>query len=169
MAQTLVLVRHGKAEKPGSGTADIDRSLTKAGLEALGRTFPLTFSLLAGTKDTGAPFQIWVSPAKRARQTAEAAASALAANGTPAKAPEEHPCLWEQDGTAFLDELAAAPADARVIAVGHIPFMQDMLQRLTHADVSFAPGGAAAIELEGSPTDVAPGRLLWFVQGPRTK
>ena len=162
MVETLVLVRHGKAE-PGSPTLpDIERSLTSAGRAALAAPegFPTIFARLDGPMREQA--ELWVSPALRARQTAEEVAAVIGARPL-----IEHESLWEQDGVAFLDELAAA--DARtVIAVGHIPFMNELLDWLTGEAERFSPGGVAAIRL--SPTRSASelgGTLLWTAKAPK--
>lgn len=164
MARTIVLVRHGKAERAGIDRPDEERSLAPGAAEALARSYPTTFSLLGGIAE---PALVWVSPAVRARQTAEQVTAALDAAHVAHAAPEPHECLWEQDGSAFLAELAATPANATVICVGHIPFMQGALARLTGVDLAFAPGAAAAV----STAELEPGggTLLWFVQGPRVR
>lgn len=173
MARTLILVRHGKAEKAAAGQADQDRSLTPAGMAALERSLPRTLSLLedadANADEPAAPFLVWTSPAVRARQTCERVIAALDALHFATATPEEHESLWYQDPVTFLDELANTPADARIVAVGHIPFMEGMLERLTAAELAFAPGGVAAVELADDPHGKGAGRLLWFVQGPRVR
>lgn len=159
MVRTLILVRHGRPEAPSAGVADASRELTPAGAAALDAPagFPRTFSLLGEGERAGAA--IWSSTAARALQTARAASRAL--GGAPV---EEHPSLWEQDNAGFLAELKAADAPL-VVAVGHIPFMNEMAAWLTGVPLAFKPGGAAAIEL-GPSLDGGSGKLLWFVQGP---
>lgn len=160
MAKTLILVRHGKAASARPGEPDEARTLTAAGRAALDAPsgFAQSFSLLSA--DEAAAAELWASPAVRAQETAEAIVRA-----TGAPAPVAHRSLWEQDDAAFLDEVAAADAET-VIAVGHIPFMERMVEHLTGADVAMKPGAVAAVELAD---DLKPGasRLLWFVQGPR--
>lgn len=166
MARTVLLVRHGKAEKAREGLADTNRSLTPEGTAALAEAFPQTFALV---KDITEPPALWTSPAKRARQTTEQVIAGLKANGVAAGAIELHESLWHQDPDAFLAELAATADDSTVIAVGHIPFMESMLERLSGASISFAPGGVAAVQLTGDVLAAAPGRLLWFMQGPKVR
>ena len=185
MARTLILVRHGKAERASAERPDRERSLVAGAREALAAAYPATFALLRGTgtaagrtsgsegatgtaADTAtdpSPALVWVSPALRTRQTAEEVMSALDANGIAHAAPEPHECLWEQDGSVFLAELQATPDDATVVVVGHVPFVQAALARLTGADLPFAPGAMACAEL-GAGVGAGSGRLLWFVQGP---
>jgi len=161
MARTIVLVRHGKAQRADVNAPDIERSLVPGGAEALAAAYPTTFALLGALE---APALLWVSPALRARQTAEQVASALEASGIAHTAAEARACLWEQDGFAFLAELANTPDDATVIAVGHIPFMEGALARLTGTDLAFKPGAVACVAAsEGLGRS---GKLLWFVQGP---
>jgi phosphohistidine phosphatase SixA len=49
-----------------------------------------------------------------------------------------------------------------VVVVGHIPFMEDACDMLTHTFLGFSTGGVAAISVD----DNLRGRLLWFMQGP---
>ena len=166
MARTLILVRHGKAEKPRLGLKDADRALVPGAAEALEATYKTTFSLLRGTESA----ELWVSPALRARQTAAQVSRALVGNGVKLAANRELPCLLEQDGDAFQTLLEQTPDGACVVAVGHIPFMEDELTDLTGVDLSFSPGSIAAIRLTGSPRHAtAGGELLWFVRGPKVK
>ena len=162
MAKTVVLVRHGKAERRAEGQQDIDRALTPAGAQALEAHMPATFAQLEAT----GPLEVWTSAALRARQTSERVIGALAANGISVAAAQPHESLLYQDLGAFLDELAASDADC-VVAVGHIPFMGEALERLTGDTIRFSPGAVACVRLEGDPhSEVAQSRTLWFTQGP---
>ena len=51
MVRTLVLVRHGKAEKARDDSSDLYRELTPDGRHALEIAFPRTFSLLEDYDD----------------------------------------------------------------------------------------------------------------------
>jgi phosphohistidine phosphatase len=86
------------------------------------------------------------------------------------KAMEDHECLWEQDLDAFFRELDDHGGGI-VIAVGHVPFMDRVSGLLCDSSLRFSTGGVAAIQLDGPASaaadDHVPGRLLWFVQGPR--
>lgn len=164
MARTLILVRHGKAQKPQLGLADADRALVPGAAEALAATYRTAFALLRGMESA----ELWVSPALRARQTAAQVSRALVGNGVKIGANRELPCLLEQDADAFHKLIEQSAEDTCIVAVGHIPFMEDELVDLTGVDLSFAPGSAAALRLEGAPGRVASGaELLWFVRGPR--
>ncbi|WP_232385448.1 MULTISPECIES: SixA phosphatase family protein [Enorma] len=161
MDRMLILVRHGRAERAQPGMADADRSLTPDGQAALAAPdgFARSFSLLGAEERAAAV--IWTSPALRARQTSEAVVAAIGERPvTPL------PCLFEQDEEAFLDELRASDAPC-VIAVGHIPFMERVAERLCGAELSFSPGAVACIRLDFCPDPFA-SDLLWFVQGPNT-
>lgn len=166
MSLTVLLVRHGKAEGKRAGQTDAARSLTPAGHEALVSAFPRSLSLLAGSGSTP---ELWVSPAVRARQTAEVVAQAVAGvlGLASAPVPEPHDCLLDQDLEAFLGELSerSAQGDGTVVVVGHVPFMGRASQALCGCELPFSTGAVAAIELARDASE--PGRLLWFVQGPR--
>lgn len=161
MSITVVLVRHGKAEPKKEGQPDDERRLTEHGRVALSNAFPTSFSLL---DPPIGDIQLWVSPTVRARQTAKEVSRVVTVTAT-----EEHQCLRDQDVEAFLDEVDATD-DGMIIAVGHVPFMNDVSGVLCGAKLPFGPGAVAAIEIPGltRPADgKAPGRLLWFVQGPK--
>lgn len=164
MARTIVLVRHGKAEKSRIGLKDEDRALVPGAAEALAGTYRTAFSLLRGIDSA----ELWVSPALRARQTAAQVSRALVGNGVKLAPTRELHCLFEQDADAFQALLEQTPDDACVIVVGHIPFMEDELADLTGTELSFAPGSVAAVRMPGSPSHVeGDGELLWFVRGPK--
>ena len=162
MVSTLILVRHGKAERGGADLADIDRPLTEAGRAALAgpEGFPTTFAMLDDV--TRAEAELWVSPALRAQQTAQEIARVIGERPL-----QEHESLWEQDEVAFLQEVAASGART-VIAVGHIPFMNDVLDWITDdASLSFSPGAVAAIHMDPGHTAAdCHGTLMWFAKGP---
>lgn len=159
MVKTLILVRHGKPQPSAPDIPDFDRTLTAEGIAALAAPLGLarTFSLL--TEEEREHAVIWSSPAVRAMQTAQRISDAL--GGTPVV---EKSSLWYQESGTFLNEVEASDA-ACLIAVGHIPFMNEMAAYLTGSAISFTPGAAAAIEL-GDVLDLGAGTLSWYVQGP---
>ena len=153
MSRTLVLVRHGDALGREPGQTDAQRSLSEAGMRSLEEAFPRAFGLLSPTASS----ELWVSPALRARQTAKIANETLGIETT-----YDLKCLYDQDHGEFLDTYAGLGTEL-VVAVGHIPFMEDMAARLCGANLVFAPGAVCAIDMGDAGTR---GRLLWFVQGP---
>lgn len=159
MPKTLILVRHGKAQRGSITLPDEERELTPEGIAALAADtgFARAFSLLSDEERASA--RIWASPARRTLQTARLVADAIGGREI-----EAHPCLWEQDSHTFLTELRESDA-ACVIAVGHIPFADEAVAYLTGAALGFKPGGVAAIELDQSLAN-GESSLLWFVQGP---
>lgn len=161
MALTVVLIRHGQAKNKQLGQSDYDRELTTFGAKALSSAFPTNLSLVPVT----AASELWVSPAVRARQTAEIANETLHIN-----IHRELKCLYEQDQQRFLEELQQTNADT-VVAVGHIPFMEDMLARLTGTYLGFDTGAAACVEIDDRfvqrlTSTSRKGKLKWFVSGP---
>lgn len=158
MTRTLVLVRHAKPEKVAGSGQDFDRELTPEGLAAVQESYPETFKLMGDARPV-----IWSSPATRALQTAEAVADALDVDPMDI---EEHDVLYEQDVEAFLDELAES-GEQCVVAVGHVPFVEELPRMVGDLDLDFSAGAACALELPGD--TFAPARLLWFVQGPKVE
>lgn len=168
--KTLVVMRHGKAMPAAESQQDRDRELTKAGAAALDARLPHMLRLLETGSSTA---QIWASPAKRACQTAELLKKALRANRVPLKKKIRlHESLWEQDLDTFLEELRSSDADF-VFAVGHVPFVEDIVDELAGSTPPFSTGALACLEVhfaDEDAQDVVPAqdtaRLLWFVQGP---
>lgn len=164
MEKTLVLVRHGKPERGTAGMPDVDRALTEEGRAALVAPdgFPRIFARL---EDAGHEcVELWVSPALRARQTADAVEDAISRVQR-----TEHESLWEQDIDGFLQEVAESDAGC-IVAVGHVPFMNETLELLCGECPGFTPGSVAAVALPDGFDPAAPdhaGRLLWFEPGPR--
>ncbi len=164
MATTIVFVRHGQAMPTPAGGTDLDRSLTDAGISALRAAFPRTFSLVDVDEGT----ELWVSPALRAKQTAAIANDTL---GIAHDKIFQCQALYDQDEAEFLEQVAASGAQT-VVAVGHVPFMDRMVEWLTGTYLGFSTGAAAAVKVASMddalrPDGRLPGRLLWFVQGPR--
>ena len=168
--KTLIVMRHGEAMPPEQGQHDADRCLTDAGIMALEARLPHMLRLLEADDDA---IQIWASPARRARQTAKLLERALVdSNATLEKRIELHSCLWEQSIDEFLADLHASDAKC-VVAVGHIPFAEDIVYELTGSTPSFAPGALACLEVHLADEDLGDevsmrdsARLKWFVQGP---
>lgn len=158
MIKKLILIRHGKACGVAPGQSDFDRPLTDAGRAALASVdgFMRSFYLLDAHSASHAT--LWTSPALRARQTADEVNRTL--GGEHEAIPVDS--LWEQDEDTFLEQLATTDADC-LIAVGHIPFMNNMVERLTGVELSLKPGGIATIDLDDTSRA---GSLEWFVQGP---
>ena len=164
MVRTLVLVRHGKAEKAPDGSSDLYRELTPDGRHALEIAYPRTFSLLEDYDD----INVWSSPAIRAMQTAQVVASVLGVDGI-----EVDQTLYDQNVDAILAQIATTPEDT-VVIVGHVPSLDAIASRLLGKDIRLNKGAALALELpqpaataEGEETTPAPASLLWFVDGPK--
>ena len=158
MIRKLVLVRHGDAENRRLGESDAERRLTKRGVAALKEAYPATFASLADDFDD---LQIWSSEAVRARQTAEVVCDSL---GIPHDAIEPHMSLYAQDGDFFYGELEAA--EGVVVAVGHIPFMEEVASELARKPLSFSKGAVACFDTTSG--NLAKAELLWFERGPKT-
>ncbi|MBQ9317059.1 MAG: hypothetical protein IJ203_09565, partial [Atopobiaceae bacterium] len=68
-----------------------------------------------------------------------------------------------QDYDFFYGELEAA--DGVIVAVGHIPFMEEVASDLAHRMMSFGKGSVACFDVpEGR---LSKAQLLWFEKGPR--
>jgi len=155
MVKTLVLVRHGDAEPAVDGVDGALRNLTRAGTLALEAAYPVTFAQLDATDAA-----MWSSPAVRALQTAEIAARAMGVSDV-----EIHQSLYDQDIDAFLSELDASKAQT-IVAVGHVPFMDHLAERLLGQPHPLGKGGVIALGLPDNPALLS--ALLWSADAPDT-
>ena len=168
--KTLVVMRHGKAMPYANNQQDMDRTLSDAGAKALNARLPQMLRLL---ETRGSAVQIWTSPAKRARQTAKILEKALQKQHVPLeKNVKVDNCLWEQDVDGFLADLHASDADF-IFAVGHVPFVEDVVEALVGSTPHFSTGALGCLEVHladdsalDTPYPQDNARLLWFVQGP---
>jgi phosphohistidine phosphatase len=114
----IYLLRHGIAENAGPGMKDADRALTPEGRDKLRRV--LKRANAAGVE----PGVILSSPYRRALETAEIAADALAYRGkvvrTEALVPNASPReVWE--------EIRARRNEAAILLASHEPLMSSTL------------------------------------------
>ncbi len=153
-ARTVILIRHGKAQSRDLGLPDEERSLTKAGRQALRAWLPKSAKLAKGlfaearqsAPGGAAVVELWASPTARTRQTADEVVRAYAKAAKGDIPVTEHESLLRQDFAAFCAELAEASAPC-VIAVGHNPFVEDALACLCGARIECATGAVAAVRL----------------------
>ncbi len=131
----VYLCRHAKA---GPGEPDEARELTGKGRKqarSLGEQ-------LAGVPEP--PVLVLTSPLVRARQTAEAIASAT---GAPLEIERRL-----APGATILDLREAVAGRAGPVAtVGHQPDCSEIARAVTGTDPGFSPGAMAQLELEPSP------------------
>lgn len=167
MSDIIILMRHGKAQRPAEDMLDMERRLTEAGKRSLTATLPYSLGLMPRR---GSSVQVWSSPAVRAEQTARIMQRACKRHGADVDDDVRIvDSLWSQDADMFLADAKACEADI-VVAVGHNPFIEDVTTQLTGSSIDFATGGFAAIQLLDAEALVQrpefPGHLLWFAQGP---
>jgi len=114
----IYLLRHAIAEAARPGMKDSERALTEAGRAKLRR-------VLRRAKDAGVqPDLILTSPYRRARETAEEAAAALAYRNkivqTQALVPGASPFdAWE--------EIRSRPDEGSILLAGHEPHMSSLM------------------------------------------
>ena len=133
----LILLRHGKAEAEAPSGQDFDRPLTGRGRSDVA----LVARQLA--ENGQSPDLALVSPAARAKETWEAAASFF-----PDAQVEWAPALYHIDPAGIL-ELAKAQRARTVMVVGHNPGLGELAAHLARkvgpVDFPGFPTGAAAI------------------------
>lgn len=118
MSDTIILMRHGKAQRPADDMLDMERRLTEAGKRSLSATLPYSLGLMPRR---GSQVQVWSSPAVRAEQTARIMQRACKRHGAEVDADIRIvDSLWNQDAETFLSDVRACTADI-VVAVGHNP------------------------------------------------
>ncbi len=166
MAKTLILMRHGKAQRASEDMLDMERRLTEAGKRSLIATLPNSLGLMSCQQDS--KVEVWSSPAARAEQTARLMQKACKRVGIDVDSDIKGiDALWTQDIESFCEAVKSTDSDT-IIAVGHNPFIEDVTKKLTGSHIVFATGAFAAISIPKSEEEAADksGRLLWFAQGP---
>ena len=162
MSLLVVLVRHGMAEPATEEVTDEHRMLTEDGREALRKSFAQTFSTLRVPDRTEA----WISPARRARETARLVMSASGCNLS-----NLNRLLYEQNIDELLRSLSQTDNECTIV-VGHVPSLERICARLCGQKLRFYPGAVCAIEIPDEARRVIAdarcpvGKLNTFIQGP---
>lgn len=154
MVKTLVLVRHGKAEKAVEGVDDSARELTQTARRALETAYPRTFALAEEEDDV----HVWCSSAIRAMQTADIVARALDVDDI-----EVFDAIYEQNVETMLGMLETSD-EQTVVMVGHVPSLNKLASRLTGTEITLGTGAVIALDLTEGTKKPAP--ILWYVAGP---
>lgn len=163
--RTLVLLRHAKAQTPGT-TPDFERPLTTRGqndADAAGAWL---------SSQHLRPDLVICSPATRTRQTWHGVAVAFAqadpAGGTP-EVHYEH-SLYEAGRTEVIDLLRAVPnTTGTVLVIGHNPTMSDVSLLLRpggprYGAEALRTGGLAVHSPAGTWSDTEPGSAVLKLQ-----
>lgn len=136
--KTILIMRHAKSSRDDPSLEDKDRPLNERGR----KDAPRMGKLLREEKLT--PQAILSSPARRARDTASAAAQACKFEGKIELVPEFYYASLE----AFWQALAGLPEQVqRVMLVGHNPDLEELVQELTGEMVPMTTAAVAWIEL----------------------
>jgi len=147
----LYFVRHGKAQTGDGRMQDHDRPLTPTGVARL-ETEAAVLARLGLKLDT-----LYSSPRVRARQTAEIIGKAL---DQAVEIREEVNFDFDMTVLAALTEPLAD--NAGVMFVGHNPSMEDVVRRLTSADVMMKVGSLARVDVDAPKKDLH-GVLVWLL------
>ena len=127
--------------------------MTERGREQA-RAAGIAIRRLQGTFDV-----VLFSPRVRARQTAELAAEDWSGEQQ-ARLAVHKPLAGGFDAAQALDELAAVPADGRLLVVGHEPDLSRVLGELTGARADVKKGGLAIVRLDVNPAHPTSGELV---------
>lgn len=160
-AMELICLRHGPAmpRDPARWPDDGRRPLSREGVT---ETREAAEGLV---RWTGPIDRLLVSPARRARETAEIVRNALPRRVAPERRPELGPDRSASELFQHLAELAG-PSDRRVLLVGHEPQLGSLVALALTGEETMpgrlARAGAAAVEF---PRAIRPlgGRLLWWM------
>jgi phosphohistidine phosphatase len=137
--KTLTVVRHAHAENARPGQEDADRGLSARGQQEAAAT-----ATHLATFDPS-PDLLLVSPARRARSTAEALTQALAFD-PPAVIFDDR--LYNASVDTLFEVVRAVPAAPRhVVVVGHNPGLSAFIRALTGTDRELAPAGIWSCEI----------------------
>ena len=136
--RTLLVLRHAKSSRKGTGVSDHDRPLTKRGE----RDAPRVGQLLRLQRLS--PGAIVSSTAKRARRTADEVAQSSTFDGL----IQLEPRLYLADAESIVDVVQCSDAGTkRVMVVGHNPGLEDLVARLTGREVHLPTAALAQIAL----------------------
>lgn len=159
MTKTLFLLRHAQAQSFVDETGDFARQLTKQGCAAAS-------AVGSWLKQRKLASPVWlVSPAKRARQTAELALLASGASGTLTL----EPTIYSGDAESLLALLSQHVAQefTQVILVGHNPTIEYLAALLIgngdgqHVAPSFDTATLVELSYDGDWNALAPGCATW--------
>jgi phosphohistidine phosphatase len=141
MSRQLWLLRHAEAEPHGT-RPDAERRLTARG-ERQAQAAGAAIARLQRRFDA-----VLFSPKVRARETAEVAAEQW--DGSQRALLRSYPPLAEGfDAAQANDAALEAPADGRVLLVGHEPDLSRTVAELTGGAIALKKGGLAVVRLEG--------------------
>ena len=157
----LILVRHGKAQRPNTG-GNIPEPmipLTAEGIEGV-----RALAARIAEKEPSAALRILCSPKQRALETA-----AIIARYFPVAAVEEleylsEDCFSYDELVGFL--IRECGAGETVVVVSHAPVLADLafafVPRTELPSISFATASAACVAFDAAPAQAA-GRLLYRI------
>ena len=157
----LLVLRHGAAQGKSPAGLDRERALTPDGRRAavaLGRRLK---------SDGISPDHVLCSPARRARKTLDALASALG----PLPPADFSEALYLADTPTLLDHIRDGPAETRsLLLVGHNPGLEELVRGLAGAEAAalrsgLPAAGLAVLEILGDWASLSPStaRLLSFL------
>lgn len=153
MIESLVLVRHAKAEARSESLEDHERQLTTAGIRSAKASLPRALSLIESPKT----YRLWSSPAIRAWQTAEIVASAMGLHEI-----EQCPTLYSNEVAVLKHKLVAE--EGRIVVVGHNPYLEELADSLEPCHLHFNKAAVVCYHFPNGSLESA--ELAWFVQGP---
>lgn len=154
MIDKLVLVRHGSPDYTRD-LPDLERPLTQAGKRALQDALPRKLSLFVPSGKV----QVWSSPALRAQQTAQVVARCVKVDPSRIVSCD---ALYTQDRDSFFEQVGRERGT--IVAVGHVPFMEEVFRELSGGSLGFGKGSAACFVFRTE--DLSSAELCWYVQGP---
>lgn len=152
MPSRLYVVRHGKAEQDSASGRDADRGLTERG-HAQAAWLGQCLREITSARNA----RLWVSPIRRARQTAEAIEAAIGA-----EAVVEARLATDRRVSDVLHAVQEAlPDEARsLIIVGHNPHFEGFVSAmLARGPVSMRTGEMIGLAFGG---DIEPGGATSF-------
>ena len=135
----IILLRHGIAENRADDGTDFNRKLTKEGKEKLKKRLPyLKDSIMF--KDQ---VEIWSSPLRRARETAEILGNAIGSEKI-----LYHDFIGEGDFDSFLMSVVKEKEEKTIFVVGHEPYLGEWAYELADQSIGFKKGAAAAFTVK---------------------
>lgn len=153
----IYVFRHGEAEPRDAGVVDADRALTRRGKNDVRAV------LKVAKKAITAPQLILTSPLRRARETAEIAATVF--RGCPVVASDRLKPSAAAQG--IWKEIGEDPKLERVVVVGHEPHLSHLVSFLLEAPISLDVKKGGLIRIDCPDRLTSPRGVLKWVLTPK--
>lgn len=135
----IIFVRHAIAEARREDLDDLDRHLTQKGIDKFSESLPKLFNKIKADED----LIVWMSPANRAKETAEIVLQEL----TNAKV-DTHDFIYSGEFEGFKQAISQIDSQAKVLIFGHEPTLTIWVKELTGQLIKMKKGAIVSLNME---------------------